>query len=103
MSRAKAWIAISIVAVAAIVVLILVAALRYSAAPVYPALPAPDYALQEAIAYGGVVAVGAVGVFAGLVAQRDDERRTRVVVIGIAGVVALCVVAVVAALVVPAA
>lgn len=87
---------------AAIVALILVAAMRYSVAPVDPALPTPDYALQAAIAYVGAGAVGVAGVFAGRAAWREPQRRARVTFVGIVGVVALCAAAVVAALVVPA-
>ncbi len=103
MSRVKAWIAISVATVAAIFVLFLVAGLRFSLPLVDPAPPAPDYALQAAIAYVGAGAVGVTGIIAGFAVHRGVQRRGRAVLIGIACVVTVCVAAVVAALVIPAA
>lgn len=103
MSRVKAWIAISAATVAAIVVLFLIAGLRYSLPLVDPAPPAPDYALQATIAYVGAGAVGATGIIAGLAVHRGIQRRARAALIGILCIVAVCIVAVIAALVIPAA
>lgn len=103
MSRVKACIAISVATVAAIVVLFLVAALRFSLPLVDPAPPAPDYTLQAVIAYVGAGVVGATGITAGLAVHRGVQRQGRAVLVSILCVVAVCVAAVVAALVIPAA
>ncbi|MDQ1124501.1 hypothetical protein [Microbacterium trichothecenolyticum] len=102
MSNPKAWIAILIATLAAVIALVAVAAMRFPIPLVDPAPPTPDYGLQAAIAYTGCGAVVLTGLLAGTAASRDVRRRIRRVVIGIVCIVALCVTAALAALIVPA-
>lgn len=79
MHRSTAWVIISATALISLLALGGVASFRFAVAPVYPALPVPDYGSQALIAASFMIANFIAAFCAGIYADRHAPDRRRIV------------------------
>lgn len=102
MGRPAAWVIIGATVAVLVAGVLTVANYRFVVAPVDPPRPLPDYAVQTAVAWITVAAVGIVGIVVGAVAGRRVQGRAAAVGQGVAALVALALAGAIAAFVLSA-